>query len=90
MNLPKPAVKYTDEFLRIAEHVQKTGEYLLNIKNVWKRLNIFRFPYLLEEYNKMRELIIEGGYHHPGTTKEERVLALLFLHAILSSGDSLK
>ena len=85
-----PSVKYTDEFLRIAEYVEKTGEYFLNINNVWGKLRIPQDP-IESEYKEIRGLIPEGeGYSHSMTNNSDRVLVLLFLHAILSSGDSVK
>lgn len=88
---PTPSIPgYTDEFLRIAEHVEKTGEYLLNIRKVWKTLDISP-KHLEPEYTAMRKFdSSKKGYHRFDTTNAERVLALLFLHSIILSGDSLK
>lgn len=87
---PVPSIPgYTNEFLRIAEYVEKTGEYLLNSENVWKKLGIPQDP-LNYEYKQIRSIMPVGpGYCHPKTTNQERVLALLFLHSIILSGDTL-
>jgi hypothetical protein len=79
---------YKDQFLYIAEYLENNPEDLMLVQNGIIRR--FKAQKYFNAYLELIDYIPNAfGYFSRETTTSERVLALLFLHAILSSGDSL-
>lgn len=82
------SVKYEDQFLYIAKYLENNPEdFRLARARVLIRFNAQKY------FREYMELVVhipkEIGYFNLKTTTSERVLGLLLLHAILSSGNSL-
>lgn len=84
--LPNRA-NYNDEWLIHAEWLDSQNKYALTYSPAYDSgRGYFVRPSNLD-FNASKEYT--SGYYDPWTTQEERILYSLFLHTIISSGDSL-